>query len=100
MKIYFSRSNVKSMFSLSLSLLSSVLLFTFSQLCFLPFLCWIDSLSPFCSVRFLYCSFSLSPYIFWEHFQKKVKQKTEGDEEEKGQEESYQSRHRGELVDS
>ena len=64
------------------------------------FLYWIDSLSPF-------CSFSLSPYIFLEHFQRKVKQKTEGDEEEEEEEEeegqgeeSHQSRHRGESVDS
>ena len=38
--------------------------------------------------------------IFLEHFQKKVRRKTEGDEEEGQGEESYQSRHRSELVDS
>ena len=87
------------------SLLSSVPLFFFSQLCFLLFLFWIDSLSPFCSVSFFVLLFlSLPPYVFLEHFQKNVRRKTEGDEEEEEEEgqgeESYQSRHRSELVDS
>ena len=90
MKICFYRSNVEPMFSLSL--LSSVPLFIFSQLCSLLF--YFGLTLSFFLLCILFCiSLSLSPYIFLEHFQKK---KTE---EEQG-EVWYRSRHRSEFMDS
>ena len=41
------------------------------------------SFSFFALYFFLYCSFSLSPYIFLEHFQKKKDRRREGQKEKK-----------------
>ena len=98
------------MFSLSLSLLSSVLLFIFlSQLCFLLFLCWIGSFSFFFTLYVFCIALSLSSYICLKDLQeketegqkKKEERRRRKTEEEEGQgEESYQSRYGSELVNS
>ena len=84
------KSHVLSLFSLALHCS-----FSSHNCVYFFFLCWIGSFSFFCSVRFLYCSFSLSPYMLGtlseeEEGQKKKKdrrrRKTENPSEQKSRE--------------